>query len=186
MWLYCHTGCGKFALRALSQCLAREFQAMGIHVAHIIIDGLIGPPRCVIQEDSPPLFFFLIVINENKRNEDSILELESILIFGWIKLQQGRGNDDWWWRGNGPGWAGSDVLAFTCAGPESVDPRDRPSSFFLLITVEPAAGDSYPHTFLLCVLYSNSSVGPASSSYFFFAAYIHVCAFSMFLFCCLL
>lgn len=37
--------CGKFALRALSQCLAREYQAFGIHVAHVIIDGVVGPPR---------------------------------------------------------------------------------------------------------------------------------------------
>ncbi|KAG6595047.1 uncharacterized protein LOC111463140 [Cucurbita moschata] len=37
--------CGKFALRALSQCLARELQPLGIHVAHIIIDGIIGLPR---------------------------------------------------------------------------------------------------------------------------------------------
>ncbi|XVF15590.1 hypothetical protein REPUB_Repub09cG0167500 [Reevesia pubescens] len=37
--------CGKFALRALSQSLAREFQPLGVHVAHIIIDGFIGPPR---------------------------------------------------------------------------------------------------------------------------------------------
>ncbi|KAJ6930088.1 hypothetical protein NC652_013824 [Populus alba x Populus x berolinensis] len=43
----CHqnTGCGKFALRALSQCLASEFQSQGVHVAHVIIDGVIGPPR---------------------------------------------------------------------------------------------------------------------------------------------
>jgi NAD(P)-dependent dehydrogenase (short-subunit alcohol dehydrogenase family) len=39
-----NTGCGKFALRALSQCLAREFQSQGVHVAHVIIDGVIGPP----------------------------------------------------------------------------------------------------------------------------------------------
>ncbi|XP_061357450.1 uncharacterized protein LOC133301770 isoform X2 [Gastrolobium bilobum] len=37
--------CGKFALRALSQCLAREFQPQGVHVAHVIIDGVVGPPR---------------------------------------------------------------------------------------------------------------------------------------------
>lgn len=42
---YSELCCGKFALRALSQCLAREYQPLGIHVAHIIIDGLIGPPR---------------------------------------------------------------------------------------------------------------------------------------------
>ncbi|KAE8701842.1 Proteasome subunit beta type-3 [Hibiscus syriacus] len=32
----------QFALRALSQCLSREFQSLGVHVAHIIIDGVIG------------------------------------------------------------------------------------------------------------------------------------------------
>ncbi|KAH7852682.1 hypothetical protein Vadar_027864 [Vaccinium darrowii] len=37
--------CGKFALRGLSQCLAREFQGMGVHVAHVIIDGIVGSPR---------------------------------------------------------------------------------------------------------------------------------------------
>ncbi|KAJ9170726.1 hypothetical protein P3X46_018815 [Hevea brasiliensis] len=35
--------CGKFALRALSQCLAREFQPLGVHIAHVIIDGVVGP-----------------------------------------------------------------------------------------------------------------------------------------------
>ncbi|NEO32841.1 MAG: SDR family NAD(P)-dependent oxidoreductase [Symploca sp. SIO3C6] len=36
---------GKFGLRALAQSLAREFSPQGIHVAHIIIDGLINTPR---------------------------------------------------------------------------------------------------------------------------------------------
>ncbi|CAB62485.1 putative protein [Arabidopsis thaliana] len=44
-------GCGKFALRALSQCLAKEYQAFGIHVAHVIIDGVVGPPR---ETNIPP------------------------------------------------------------------------------------------------------------------------------------
>jgi NAD(P)-dependent dehydrogenase (short-subunit alcohol dehydrogenase family) len=30
---------GKFALRALAQCNAREFGAQGIHVIHVVIDG---------------------------------------------------------------------------------------------------------------------------------------------------
>lgn len=34
-------------MRALSQCLAREFQPVGVHVAHVIIDGVIGAPRFV-------------------------------------------------------------------------------------------------------------------------------------------
>uniref|UniRef100_A0A1D1Z8K4 3-oxoacyl-[acyl-carrier-protein] reductase FabG n=1 Tax=Anthurium amnicola TaxID=1678845 RepID=A0A1D1Z8K4_9ARAE len=44
--------CGKFALRGLSQCLAREFQQAGIHVAHIIIDGAIGAPGSSRGESS--------------------------------------------------------------------------------------------------------------------------------------
>lgn len=34
-------------MRALSQCLASEFQPLGVHVAHVIIDGVVGPPRFV-------------------------------------------------------------------------------------------------------------------------------------------
>ncbi|KAL7614473.1 uncharacterized protein LOC111876712 [Lactuca sativa] len=37
--------CGKFALRGLSQCLAKEFNPRGVHIAHVIIDGLIGASR---------------------------------------------------------------------------------------------------------------------------------------------
>ncbi|WP_248277193.1 SDR family NAD(P)-dependent oxidoreductase [Brasilonema octagenarum] len=36
---------GKFGLRALAQSLAREFSPQGIHVAHIIIDGMINTQR---------------------------------------------------------------------------------------------------------------------------------------------
>ncbi|KAF2761917.1 NAD(P)-binding protein [Pseudovirgaria hyperparasitica] len=36
---------GKFALRALTQSLAREFGPQGIHVSHAIIDGVIDIPR---------------------------------------------------------------------------------------------------------------------------------------------
>ena len=36
---------GKFALRALGQSLAREFGPQGVHVAHIIVDGVIDIPR---------------------------------------------------------------------------------------------------------------------------------------------
>ncbi|KAK4416222.1 hypothetical protein Salat_2447700 [Sesamum alatum] len=44
--------CGKFALRALSQCLAREFQPLGVHVAHVIIDGIVGAPRSSMPSTS--------------------------------------------------------------------------------------------------------------------------------------
>ncbi|KAF2855996.1 NAD(P)-binding protein [Plenodomus tracheiphilus IPT5] len=36
---------GKWALRALSQSLAREFGPQGVHVAHAIIDGVIDIPK---------------------------------------------------------------------------------------------------------------------------------------------
>ncbi|CAA2993971.1 Hypothetical predicted protein [Olea europaea subsp. europaea] len=42
---YPDLSCGKFAMRGLSQCLAREFQHQGVHVAHVIIDGIVGTPR---------------------------------------------------------------------------------------------------------------------------------------------
>jgi NAD(P)-dependent dehydrogenase (short-subunit alcohol dehydrogenase family) len=32
----------KFALRGLAQALAREFWPSGIHIAHIVVDGVIG------------------------------------------------------------------------------------------------------------------------------------------------
>ncbi|XP_039144689.1 uncharacterized oxidoreductase SA2266 isoform X1 [Dioscorea cayenensis subsp. rotundata] len=37
--------CAKFALRGLAQCLAKEYQAFGVHVAHVIVDGLTGDSR---------------------------------------------------------------------------------------------------------------------------------------------
>jgi len=33
---------GKFGLRALSQCLAKEYGPQGIHVAEIITDGIVN------------------------------------------------------------------------------------------------------------------------------------------------
>lgn len=35
----------KFALRGLVQSLARELWPQGVHVAHVVVDGLIGTPR---------------------------------------------------------------------------------------------------------------------------------------------
>lgn len=35
----------KFALRGLTQSLAREYQPRGVHVAHVILDGIIDTPR---------------------------------------------------------------------------------------------------------------------------------------------
>ena len=43
----------KFALRGLSQSLARELQPQGIHIAHFVIDGGIRSARRVEPDDKP-------------------------------------------------------------------------------------------------------------------------------------
>lgn len=35
----------KFALRGLAQSLAREFQPKGVHIAHVILDGIMNTPK---------------------------------------------------------------------------------------------------------------------------------------------
>ena len=45
---------GKFALRGLAQCLARELAPKGIHVAHFIIDGGIATTFAGRGNDDPP------------------------------------------------------------------------------------------------------------------------------------
>ncbi|THW09746.1 NAD(P)-binding protein, partial [Aureobasidium pullulans] len=46
---------GKYAMRALSQSIAREFAPQGVHVAHAIIDGVIDIPRTKDWlKDMPP------------------------------------------------------------------------------------------------------------------------------------
>lgn len=41
---YSELCCGKFAMRGLSQCLAKEFQPLGVHVAHVVIHGIVATP----------------------------------------------------------------------------------------------------------------------------------------------
>ena len=44
---------GKFALRGLTQSLARELGPLNIHVAHFILDGSIASPGRDLSEDKP-------------------------------------------------------------------------------------------------------------------------------------
>lgn len=44
---------GKFGLRGLAQALAREFQPGGVHVAHVVLDGLLGGSASVSRFGSP-------------------------------------------------------------------------------------------------------------------------------------
>lgn len=45
---------GKFGLRALGQSLARELHPKGIHVAHVIVDGMIDTPRMRVMAPGRP------------------------------------------------------------------------------------------------------------------------------------
>ena len=47
----------KFAVRGLAQSLARELWPQGVHVAHVIIDGLIGSASdpALVPADEPVL-----------------------------------------------------------------------------------------------------------------------------------
>ncbi|CAD7695149.1 unnamed protein product [Ostreobium quekettii] len=42
---FCAFSPGKFALRSLGQTMARELHPCGVHVAHVIVDGIIRGPR---------------------------------------------------------------------------------------------------------------------------------------------
>ena len=44
---------GKFALRGLSQSMARELHPQGIHVAHVVVDGGIRSARRPEPPDMP-------------------------------------------------------------------------------------------------------------------------------------
>ncbi|BAZ26865.1 short-chain dehydrogenase/reductase SDR [Kalymmatonema gypsitolerans NIES-4073] len=65
---------GKFGLRALAQSLAREFGSQGIHVAHIIIDGMINTPR--------------VRAMASQREEHTLVSPEAIAQTYWQLYQQ--------------------------------------------------------------------------------------------------
>jgi NAD(P)-dependent dehydrogenase (short-subunit alcohol dehydrogenase family) len=65
---------GKFALRGLSQSMARELHPQGIHVCHFVIDGGIKSARRATPPDQP----------------DSLLDPDAIAASYWQVLQQPR------------------------------------------------------------------------------------------------
>ncbi len=64
----------KFAVRGLVQSLARELWPLGVHVAHVVIDGLIAAPRT----------------GENPSVEESVLDPEHIADAYWLLASQDR------------------------------------------------------------------------------------------------
>lgn len=71
---------GKHALRALAQSMAREFGPQGIHVAHVVVDGLIDNPNT--RQMFPELF-------EN-RPEDGVINPAELAEIYWNLHQQPR------------------------------------------------------------------------------------------------
>jgi len=74
---------GKHALRALSQSMARELGPLGIHVAHVVIDGAIDTK--FIQDMFPERYA--------KKSEDGILNPDHIAENYWMLHTQPR--DAW-------------------------------------------------------------------------------------------
>ena len=64
---------GKFALRGLAQSMARELHPLGIHVAHIVVDGGIGGARLLGR--APQL--------RDERGPDGLLSYEAIADTYW-------------------------------------------------------------------------------------------------------
>jgi len=63
----------KFALRALAQGMAREFGPQGIHVVHVLIDGVINGERA--QQNFPEFIA--------QKGSDGLLNLDAIAESYW-------------------------------------------------------------------------------------------------------
>jgi NAD(P)-dependent dehydrogenase (short-subunit alcohol dehydrogenase family) len=74
---------GKHALRALAQSMARELGPQGIHVAHVVVDGMIDTELTAQRVDDP----------EAKRRGQAILDPEHIAENYWHLHCQGRCNN---------------------------------------------------------------------------------------------
>lgn len=79
---------GKWALRALSQSLAKEFGPKGVHVGHAIIDGIIDIPRTREWAKelgpegklSPDGVSFLLILLEVEDVADMCVDCERLLV----------------------------------------------------------------------------------------------------------
>jgi len=50
--MFANLAVGKFGLRALAQSMARELGPKGVHVAHVVVDGMIATPRAGGQTET--------------------------------------------------------------------------------------------------------------------------------------
>ncbi|PHU27366.1 hypothetical protein BC332_05698 [Capsicum chinense] len=85
---YSELCCGRFAVRGLSQCLAREFQPLGIHVAHVIIHGIVGAPRGLMSSTSQQ--GLLVGEQEQQRGRDGLMDPDALAQTYWYLHIQDR------------------------------------------------------------------------------------------------
>ncbi|SCA56529.1 Short-chain dehydrogenase/reductase SDR [Candidatus Terasakiella magnetica] len=71
---------GKHALRALAESMAREFGPQGIHIAHVVVDGLIDNPNT--KDLFPDLF--------NQKPVDGIINPDDLADIYWDLHKQKR------------------------------------------------------------------------------------------------
>ena len=75
---FAHFAAAKAGLRAISQSMAREYGPLGIHVAHVVIDGGINGERLrTLWQDAVA-----------QRGEGGLLEIDAIAEAYWQLHQQ--------------------------------------------------------------------------------------------------
>jgi NAD(P)-dependent dehydrogenase (short-subunit alcohol dehydrogenase family) len=77
---FAHFSAAKAGLRMISQSMAREYGPLGIHVAHIVVDGGIAGERLLRR--APDLL--------NQRGEDGLLGIDAIAEAYWFIHKQPR------------------------------------------------------------------------------------------------
>ncbi len=77
---FAHFSAAKAGLRMISQSMAREYGPLGIHVAHVVVDGGIAGDRLLRR--APDLL--------KQRGEDGLLGIDAIAEAYWFIHKQGR------------------------------------------------------------------------------------------------
>jgi NAD(P)-dependent dehydrogenase (short-subunit alcohol dehydrogenase family) len=77
---FAHFAAAKAGLRMIAQSMAREYGPLGIHVAHVVVDGAIDGDR--IRNRMPALI--------KERGEDGLLGIDAIADIYWVIHRQPR------------------------------------------------------------------------------------------------
>ena len=77
---YAHFAAAKAGLRMIAQSMAREYGPLGLHVAHVVVDGGIDGDR--LRNSAPTLI--------EERGEDGLLGIEAIAVTYWQIHRQPR------------------------------------------------------------------------------------------------